>query len=516
MKAILLIFFTLVHSIVTKSQDYRRNENWVTGFAPVVKLNYQNSLLIDTFIYKTYTKCSSNISDTNGIFLFYSTGYSIMDKYSDTMLNGNYVNCPQGNVLADYYGLSSLFDQTSIILPKKGNTYYVFSTGMSDSFANNYINQINGAFWDVLNYSVVDMDSNGGKGKVVLKNIVLSDSQKYANTAMHAVKHANGKDWWLVKADCYNNRYQEYLVKEDTILGPYYQQATDSLSNAFCIGGLNQIYFSDDGKQMASGIYGTVKNGPFYFRNRVDLYAFNRCDGSLTYKNHYEVPQDTSTYVNYDVKKGLCFSPNGKLLYMSNKYTIYQIDLEDTNKFNATFIHGPDTSNLSYFPLFSTMAVAPDGKLYIGNQNGIRKYMSYIDKPNVKGLGCNFVAQGVWQPYTNLMSPPNMPNYGLGEDTSVVCWPLGLPSPPKEVVGELVVYPNPASSKLVVRYEILDVSALEDKRNAKIELYNTLGQLMYSSPISHLKSPISIDVSNLSIGVYYLRVENQVVKVVVE
>jgi hypothetical protein len=41
MKAILLIFFTLVHSIVTKSQDYRRNENWVTGFAPVVKLNYQ-------------------------------------------------------------------------------------------------------------------------------------------------------------------------------------------------------------------------------------------------------------------------------------------------------------------------------------------------------------------------------------------------------------------------------------------------------------------------------------------
>jgi hypothetical protein len=54
-----------------------------------------------------------------------------------------------------------IFDQTSIILPKKDNTYYVFSTGMSDSVANNYINHVYSEF-DVLNYSVVDMDSNAG------------------------------------------------------------------------------------------------------------------------------------------------------------------------------------------------------------------------------------------------------------------------------------------------------------------------------------------------------------------
>lgn len=84
---------------------------------------------------------------------------------------------------------------------------------MSDSVANNYINHVYTEF-DVLNYSVVDMDSNAGMGKVVQKNVVLADKQHYVNCAMQAVKHSNGKDWWLVKADCINNRYQEFLVKK--------------------------------------------------------------------------------------------------------------------------------------------------------------------------------------------------------------------------------------------------------------------------------------------------------------
>lgn len=39
---------------------------------------------------------------------------------------------------------------------------------MSDSVANNYLNHTYTEF-DVLNYSLVDMDSNAGKGKVVEK-----------------------------------------------------------------------------------------------------------------------------------------------------------------------------------------------------------------------------------------------------------------------------------------------------------------------------------------------------------
>jgi hypothetical protein len=408
------------------------------------------------------------------------------------MDNGLYTNCPYGNVLANYYG-ASVFDQTSIIIPKKGNQYYVFSTGMSDSVANNYLNHVYTEF-DVLNYSVVDMDSNNGKGKVIQKNVVLADKQHYWNTALHAVKHANGKDWWLVKADCNFNRYQEFLVKEDTILGPFYQNA--SVIGDWCVS-YSEIYFNHNGTKLASSMYGKLING-LYNRNRVDIYDFNRCDGKLTFERYYVVPYDTSSFPNNDFKNGICFSPNDSLMYMSNLYSIYQIDLYDTNTYNATFIHGPDTS-IAAFPWYAGLAAAPDGKIYIGNDNGTRKYMSYIDKPNVKGLGCNFMPQGLWQPYTNLRKPPNMPNYGLGADTSKTCWPLSTNQLSIQHQA-LEVYPNPSSS----------VFYFKNKQGKKKELFTMLGELLFTT------TKDEIDVSRYSKGVYYLRCEHAVRKVVVE
>ncbi|MBK8330165.1 MAG: T9SS type A sorting domain-containing protein [Bacteroidetes bacterium] len=505
----------LISSLIY-SQQNKRNNVWAVGYQPVVKFNFDNGLIIDTVTnagvfnppFCLIKSSSSTISDTNGNLLFFSNGFVIYDSAGFAMPDGLYVNCPYGQVLANYYGGASLFDQTSIILPKKGNTYYVFSTGMSDSVANNYVNHVYTEF-DVLNYSVVDMDSNAGMGKVVQKNVVLADKQHYHWTPLSAVKHSNGKDWWLVKADCSNDRYQLFWVQEDTILGPYYQYITTK--GDFCTA-VSQLYFSEDGTQMVCSQYGNIYgNGgnTFYYYNRVELYDFDRCDGTITYKKHYIIPYDTSTYVNYDFKRGICFSPNGKLLYMSTNYSVFQIDLEDTNTYNALYIHGPDTSDFMYFPLYGTMVVAPDGKLYIGNHNGTRKFMSYIDSPNVKGLGCHFVPQGVWQPYSNLMSPPNMPNYGLGADT-VLCWPLGSIEIRDESLETLEVYPNPSSTYIVVRYE------MRDKRNATIEMYNAIGQQVYSSQLSHLSAYISIDVRHLAKGMYYLRCGNEVRKTIIE
>lgn len=501
MKGLAIIVGIMLMSIIINAQENKRNNFWAVGYDPVVKFDFNLTIQIDTVLNVNMPvvpgcgikSSSSTISDTNGNLLFFSNGFILYDKDGYGIENGTYVNCPHGNILNNYYGGASLFDQTSIILPKKGNTYYVFSTGMSDSVATNYLNHVYTEF-DVLNYSIVDMDSNAGKGKVVNKNVVLADKQHYWNTAMQAVKHSNGKDWWLVKADCINNRYQEFLVKEDTILGPYYQYITNI--GDWCVS-YSELYFSNDGSKMASSIYGKVENG-LNSRNRVDIYDFDRCDGTLTFKKYYMTPYDTSSYPNNDFKNGICFSPNDSLLYMSNLYTIYQIDLYDTNTYNAVFIHGPDTS-IANFPWYHTLAIAPDGKMYIGNDNGTRKYMSYIDSPNVKGLGCGFVSQGVWQPYTNLKSPPNMPNYGLGKDTSVVCWPLAS-SEIRDVRDEMEVYPNPASS----------IFYIKNKIGKKKELYNFIGELMCTTTNDE------IDISSFSRGVYFLKCGAEVSKVVVE
>ncbi|HNB81203.1 MAG TPA: T9SS type A sorting domain-containing protein [Chitinophagaceae bacterium] len=493
--SIIILIFAITHC---KAQEYKRNNVWTLGFSPVATFNFSAvPFSLDTF---NFPAIASNacISDTNGVLLFFTSGFAIFNGEGLLMANGINTNCPYDeHVLADYYSHWSIFDQTSIILPKKGNTYYVFSTGMSDSVANNYINHIKTEF-DVLNYSIVDMDSNAGKGKVTIKNNILMENQHYTNCAMTAVRHGNGKDWWLVKADCENNQYQTFIVQEDTILGPYYHPITDT--GDFCTF-FSQIYFSDDGSKFASSMYGTIidtTSPPFYYWNRVETYDFDRCNGEFTFRNSYIVPYDTTTYPNYDYKTGICFSPNGKLLYMSCRYSIYQVDIEDTNSTNTLLITGPDTTVA--FPYYRTMACGPDGKLYVGNSNGIRKYMSFIDSPNVKGLGCHFVPNGVWQPYTNLLSPPNMPNYGLGKaPVGGNCWPESV-SESGEPKSVWVLYPNPASTKIYFR----------GAERKKKRLYNAYGVLISET------CKEEIDIKNLNRGLYFVQCNNLTKKIVIE
>lgn len=498
-----------------EAQELKRGNNWVLGFAPAVIFNFNSSLVVDTFQQIDGANSTSSISDTNGNLLFFSTGFNIGDKDGFLMQNGANVNCPKGTVLADYYGGSSLFTQTSIILPKKGNTYYVFSTGMSDSVANNYLSHTLTEF-DVLNYSVVDMDGNMGKGSVIEKNKMVMDHQHYVNCALTAVKHSNGKDWWLVKADCNNNRYQLFCVKKDTIIGPFFQYSYDTMIYCHAQG---QIYFNQDGSRLISSIYGgkytdsiscsnLANNSKYmvgntiYVPNRVDEYEFDRCNGTMTFSNYFVVPYDTGSYSLYDDKRGINFSPNGTLIYLSSFFSVYQIDISDTNKNNGVLISGPDTT-IAYFPKYSSLGSAPNGSIYIGNWNGSRKYMSYIDSPNVKGLGCHFVANGVWQPYTNLLDPPNMPFFGLGIDSANLgCWSVGIDEIKTEVNFQFSIYPNPSSSTLNIEWKQL--------RNeySLLELYNNVGQIIYSTKLYLKEGSKQIDVSQLPNGLYHLRFKN--------
>ena len=498
MKKLALITVMVLTCQYLFSQEWKRGNNWIMGFWPAIKLDFNSTLALDTLQKPNATRIAACISDTFGNFQFYCSGFGMVSKEGDLMSNGQNVNCPYGTVMSNHLGGGGSFPQTSIILPKSGNQYYVFNVGQSDSVANNYINYIFTEF-DVLSYCVVDMDSNQGKGKVILKDKVLSDKQHYYNTAMTAVKHANGKDWWLLKADCFSHRIQEFLVREDSILGPFYQNITDT--GDFC-SFLGTLRFNNSGSMLGSGMYGKTVNGLFV-RNRVDLYHFDRCNGSLNFKQYYMTPMDTASYWDWDRKADICFSPNDSLLYMSNDYTIYQIDIQDTAIYNAQLIHGPDTT-LDYFPQYDLMGLAPDGKIYIGNWHGIRGSMSYIDKPNIKGLGCDFKPRGFQQNFNhNLKTPPNNPNYGLGKDTTKICWPLQNENEYEEE-NECVVYPNPTSGKLYIRYHTAwRVAVLK-------HLYNSVGQLMLQTKEDEL------DVSHLPKGVYYLHCGNAVRKVVVE
>ena len=162
-------------------------------------------------------------------------------------------------------------------------------------------------------------------------------------------------------------------------------------------------------------------------------------------------------------------------------------------------VAGLDTS-YKKFQMYDASYMGPDGKLYIGNFNGLSKQMSRIDNPDVKGAGCNFCPRclrvdSVYD-WWGAGTPPCMPNYSLGAQE---CWPLSNNDISMKN-EELEVYPNPTSSKLII----------ENAKGKEKELYNMQGQLIISTKENE------IDVSRCSKGVYYIRCNGQVRKVVVD
>lgn len=194
-----LLFLLVLNATWLFSQEFKRNNVWPIGFNPVAILDFNNlNFTIDSLQFPALSTGNAAVSDLNGDLQFFTSGFVILNSNGELMNDGLDINCPSGIMLSNFYSHRSPFPQTSIILPKKENQYYVFSTGMSDSVANNYLNHSWSEF-DVLSFCVVDMDSNNGQGKVIEKNRILSEHQHYVNCAMSAVKHSNGKDWWLAK-----------------------------------------------------------------------------------------------------------------------------------------------------------------------------------------------------------------------------------------------------------------------------------------------------------------------------
>ncbi|MBK8330071.1 MAG: hypothetical protein IPL09_11540 [Bacteroidetes bacterium] len=91
--------------------------------------------------------------------------------------------------------------QCSLILPKGSNgLYYVFITAVTDSmFDKWFLPNATATPADLFHYHVVDMNANGGQGKVIQKNIPLITNTELARVGMMACRHANGYDWWLLK-----------------------------------------------------------------------------------------------------------------------------------------------------------------------------------------------------------------------------------------------------------------------------------------------------------------------------
>lgn len=490
----IIIAILLFLPITTHCQNNFGNE-WIIG-ARGYKIKFDSPIAHDTTWYLNGTFfdiANSNICDSNGNIILLSNGMNIYDR------NGNYID--QGDTLVpkDWYDFNqgyARYSQSSLFLPMDNKKYYFINTALSDT---QLYNSLNIHPWkgsaDILMYSAIDMNANGGAGKVIKRMMPIVQNVEMLKVCMQACRHANGKDWWLLKqtGDSANgNRVFKFLFTQDSV----YNMGTQSIPHPFR--GYNDLYgqmsFSRDGTKWASTYCAYPSTGEVYIAD------FDRCTGMLSNFDILVVGGQPTGFPVGDIQKdtsnfGLCFSPNGQQLYISRYSHVMQYQFAN----NAFYkLCGLDTT-YNNFAGYTSLGLGNDSKIYIGTFHGTSKQLSVIENPDGQGAGCNFCPKCLRQKSVNwtLRGAPDMPHYELGAD--LPCWPLSNDEV-LEYRDKLEVYPNPASSNIYIKAE----------SKGKRELYNSVGQLLFSTDRNE------IDVSKYASGIYYLKVKNAISKVIIE
>ncbi len=378
-------------------------------------------------IFVDFDGVNATFCDDNGMLKAYSEGKGIYNGNHEEMVNGYGLN---------YNDIYPLFPQTAVMLdyPGSNEQKLVLFHIRSD--------YIGAPIYDIgaikLFFSIIDLNSNSGKDNVIEKNkVLISDTLLCGKIS--AVRHGNGRDWWVLVNEYGTNRF--YTILLDTT-GPhlYTIQAIGSSVPS----SLGQACFSPDGKTFAT--VGAVSETVGSF---LELYSFDRCTGLLS--NHRR-----HTWTGASAGLGVAFSPNSRFLYVSARLNIYQYDLNASDwigsRQSVAFYDGFES------PLptrFFAAQLAPDHRIYISCLNGA-DVLHVINNPNTLGYDCNVVQHGLNIGCYHYLTIPNYPNYRIYDIPNSPCDTLGINAPSSAVEEEVIsgdgrvkVYPNPVTDGIV-------------------------------------------------------------------
>ncbi len=498
----LLAFILLLTAPVSAQKLH--GVNWITGSGQTYKIHFKDTApaispfnLNFQYYFDLGTSC---ISDTEGSFRLWCNGYRLMDSTGATVDGGDTVT--ESELCKFQYGFSN-YSQASLIIPFGNNEYGVVVASATDSAFNSWFTPNPFGLFDLLQIHYVDMKLNNGNGKLV-KTKTIMQKASLSRTQMMACRHADGKSWWLLKQGHDSNIVYKFILTKDSI----YEYGNQFFGLPACgnVDILGQSMFSNNGKRYATVVYGS---------NLLFYADFDRCTGLLSnpkvrpLPNHAKAP---SIPVLDTLPGGLCFSPTDSFLYVAKEYNIYQLDLYEPDS-NLAWYHvaNMDTS-YNAFMQWSCIYSANDGKLYIGNWNGLGSAMSVISNPNAKGAACAFCPKCLRFPTQGSNNPPCMPNYALGKDTTVICWPMGLNESGREEreAQECSVYPNPAQTQLTIESE-----AFKKGLNS-LRIFNLMGQCVLEEAFKTVSGKHTVSVQGLPSGVYMLKVNNMVRRVLIE
>jgi len=345
-----------------------------------------------------------------------------------------------------------------------------------------------------------------GLGEVIIKGQQITNHR--IADCLQAVKHGNGRDWWLVtKMSDANlthiNQFIEYLITPSGISGPFYFDFGGAFDQDF-----QKIIFNTSCSKIMN--INTV--------GYMCEYDFDRCSGVIS-NPHVIYPEITTFPYNRVFWEG-AYSPNDSVFYATtsrasgNNYGfLLQYDLTATD-ISASC----DTLDSATVPIGTgAVRLAPDGKIYYSRAyespgvnsfpykdtmyNYINMNLSVINEPDNIGAACNY------QPFSFYLGGkrtyyglPNNPDYDLGALAGSVCDTItGIDPSPLERVG-VRFYPNPAKEK--VRFEYSEPVS----ENSQIEVYDNLGVMVKKIILTKGSISTTFSINDLPPGVYSCRV----------
>jgi len=339
---------------------------------------------------------------------------------------------------------------------------------------------------DVLfTYAYLDIPTQSliSKGNTVLNELTLR-----ADAA--ACRHANGRDWWLIKPGIYED--ENYFGLLDPKGVNMEKQTYPGLQHRVQIGH-TFTYFNQQGDKMLRFV---SLNGELH------VFDFDRCSGELSNL----VVHDLSDSLGRGTDWNACnISPDGTKFYVRRS----------PSKGGGTLQYDLETLEYTYITRISTAPqLTPNYKhILLGNSlftSTGKEYQTLctIYKPNEPGLACNYVANtDTVINFPNFIAPSCFANFRLGALKGSGCDTI-VSGMGEVKVGRVKVYPNPARDVLTVE--------LEQAANYQINIYNALGQRVYFARTAG-KSKI-IDLSNLPLhsGLLLVEVMNEETRAVLK
>lgn len=414
MKRTFILFLYSLHSVIVTGQMH--DARWLYGVNPFFPNNPEWGTSVLDFntepptAYKQERPMNIDVTmasfcDSTGNLLFYTNGAWIANSAHEMMENGDSLN--PGEVTWQWYEQGLPVFQSAIILPFPEHEGMYYLLHLKLDWDDLVILAVNTFY-----YSLIDMNQNAGLGKVALKNQELLTEQTLGTIS--AVKHANGRDWWVVVSNFLGYIYKVYLLSPDGIHLVSEQNLGGIPPGVFGIAGT--ISFSNDGTKMAQ------YEVPL---NNVVVYDFDRCTGTISNPAKVLLPE-------VELGGGQAFSPNGRFFYMASSAFILQLDLwapDIAASLDTVAVYDGFTDPFGLPTTFFAMQPGPDGRIYF-NTNNATRFLHVIERPNLKGDSCRVMQRGVQLPTYNSFTSPHFSNYRLGPLDGSPCDTLGLDNHP--------------------------------------------------------------------------------------